>query len=157
MLFVDPFCAQLSATSAQSVRENAVRTLKVQCHIQALPPAETLANASAREFLLEQMVSSNEVLLSPALSGVPGDTHEERRKNFDEQESIYEKQETALFYADPELWWQHRAKESYDYHKYMDRFTEQVSNKAKIPSGCVVPIAFFSPFGCWATLRFLCS
>jgi hypothetical protein len=153
MTFVNPLCILLSAGSANTLREYALRMLKLQYHFMQRPPADDVPAILARAYLLENLVDSYNHD-DPAFTSFKGDTFDERMKAWKKQERAYQQHETALFDTDPNLWWEHRVKESYNYHMYLDRVNAHYMRKSK---GCIIPIVFCCSIGCGVTLWFLCS
>lgn len=158
MSFVEPFYAELSDAGAQSLRANAIRMLKVQYHFQqpgTRPSSENLAATLAREHILMLLVRSNQFLKDPNLTNFKGNTYAERKKTFDEQEHAYKEQDCVLFDTNPELWWQHRVKDSYEFNKYNDQLIKQSTHETSKTSGCIIPIVIILSVGCGATFCFL--
>lgn len=152
MSFVEPLCATLSASRAQALRTSALRMLKVQHHIQSLPPADNAAAIAARTFLLNNLVGRSYSYTNPLLKGFKGATYEERKKACDEHERQYKGQETVLFNEKPELWWQHRVQESYEYERAMDQSNAELQLLCKKKAtGCIIPIVAFLAVGWWAS------
>lgn len=152
MSFVEPLCAQLCASNAQDLRTSALRLLKLQHYFLKRPPSDNEMAIAKRSLILKGVVSRSDIFTDPMLRSFKGATFEERMKACRAQEEQYKEQETELFDDNPELWWQHRVQEAYNFERRMDPTDANLQHASKTKAtGCIVPVVAFLAVGWWAS------
>ena len=126
LTFVEPYCSNLSPQNADLLRQNAVRSLRLLYRLKAIPANAPPTDKAMKALFLDTTVRNTSAYWSTQLAAIEGATDEDKRK-------AYIIRESALFDSDPDQWWQHRVRDSYDFFVFNQTTTRH-------SSGCILPI-----------------